>query len=157
MRRIKNGTALIGIILTGCIVPMEAQQKTAKKRFVPIADFSVLMPFQDALLDLKGAIEAGVNRQDYQRKLQTATGESLKAKARLPDDEDKPGIARHCFNSYGHVLRQYEIARIHWDQMLWMREHKYEHDASELEARLQKSWSDADDALEEALACARAR
>jgi hypothetical protein len=70
--------------------------KKAEKRTEP-ADFSVLTAFKDALLDLKGAVEVGVNRQDYQRKLQTATAESLKAKDRLPDsDENAYSPVTHC-------------------------------------------------------------
>ena len=130
---------------------------TAKKKIGP-ADLSVLTAFKDALLDLKGAVEVGVNRQDFQRKLQTATGEGLKAEDRLPDDEDKPGIVRRCFNSYSHALSQYKIAAIKWDLLLWLRERSihppgHEDRISEAEADLQTSWRDADHALDEARTC----
>jgi len=119
--------AFTAMILAGCAMPARAQQKpvskaaTPRKKIEPIPDFSVLTAFMDALLDLKGAVAAGVIRQDYQRKLQTATGESLKAEARLPDT---PGSVRRCFELYNYVLFDYQTSIWKWDDLLWWQNHK---------------------------------
>lgn len=55
---------------------MEAQQKPqpqkaapkagkAAKKIEPAPDFFLLTSFRDALLELKAAVETGVDRQDY--------------------------------------------------------------------------------------------
>jgi hypothetical protein len=124
MRRMKNGIALIAIILTACPVLVEAQRNTVKTKVV--ADFSVLTAFRDALLDVKGAVEAGVNRQDYQRKLQTATAESLKTETRISVHADKRVsadnyIVQSCFLRYNDALSSYKLAAAQFDSLINLR------------------------------------
>jgi hypothetical protein len=170
MRRTKTGVIFVAIIFAGCAVPVEAQQKPASKATIakkttPAPDFSALVAFRDSLLDLKGAVEAGVNREDYQRKLQTAVGESLKADARLPDgEEDKPGTVKHCFAAYRIALFDYQISAAKWSQLLIARRGNeeglpgYDDDrVSKAQEDLQASWKAADHALDEARTCTKAK
>jgi hypothetical protein len=174
----QKGIAFVAVIVAGWIVPAEAQQKAesktvaAKKKSADTAktqsavpDLSMLSPFRNALLDLKAAVEVGVSREDYQRKLQTAKAEGLKAEARLPDDDDtKPGIVRQCFMSYQLALLTYQRATSQWDILLTNRRGNAEglpgyDDAvvSKAEDDLHAIWKSADDKLNDARSCTKVK
>jgi hypothetical protein len=179
------------IILAGLTVPVRGQEapqkpvsKAATAKPKPAPDFSVLTAFKEALLDLKGAVEVGVNREDYQHKLQAATGESLKAEARLPDGKSR---VRSCLLSYQLVLSAHKLAAQQWDLLLQYRlslagaresedegmrddnvsvseyerrsayTSKLEAEVSQAETDLQTRWSDADERLNEAQTCTKAK
>lgn len=181
MRRMKNGVVIVAIIFAACTVRMEAQRKTVKKKTEPV-DFSVLTAFKGALLDLKGAVEVGVNREDYQRKLQTATGISLKTEDQVSGDNDSVQL---CFLAYKNALSSYKFAAVRFDFLIASRasllraqasldeaEHDYnylplsgrservdsaEAQVSEAEATLQAKWSNADRELDAAIVCSKTK
>ena len=77
MQRMKSRIVLVANIIAGSTMPVrgqDARQKPASKtpaatkKTVTAPDFSVLAAFKDALLDLKGAVDVGVNREDCRGK-----------------------------------------------------------------------------------------
>jgi len=137
-------------------LPVTAKQK-------PV-DYSALTALKDALLDLKGAVEVGVSRQDYQRKLQAATSEGLKADERVPDTCPSTIAGASCralvyrFNCYYAALSKYKLAASEWDILikhkLFLIQHNFDVDSNDyvpkIEADLQTAWSDAVAELDEA-------
>lgn len=85
----------------------------AKKATSKPPDFSALAPLNDALLELKGAVNVGVIYQDYLRKVQTAAGEELKAEDRIRGDVPYP--VTHRLLCYKITLLSYKSAVTAWE------------------------------------------
>jgi hypothetical protein len=132
-----------------CQTFAQANSPAIAKKKIEKLDYSVLTTFKDALLDLKGAVETGVNREDYQHKLQTAAGERLKAKDRLPDGDSNPVRVR--FFCYGIVLAHYDLAAGYWDLLL--EEDDVPTDAAKTKAALHELWGIAGHALDTVKTC----
>jgi hypothetical protein len=148
----------LGVLLLVVTVSVQAQQKpTTKVAAAKKPGFFTLTAYKDALSDLQGAVVAGVNRQDYQHKLQIAAAESIKAEDRLSEWEAKPPVTpltnavRACYRNYGSALFYYQWAATKWDHLLFV--HKDERDpdeASKADKSLQELWSKAETTLGQA-------
>jgi hypothetical protein len=86
-----------------------ASNKTAVKPIEKPVDYSALTAFKGVLLDLKAVVEVGVNRDDYQHRLQAASAESLKAGDVIPDGDTPLSNRFDCLCSGIRMMRHAQV------------------------------------------------
>jgi hypothetical protein len=122
---------------------------TRKKAPEKRTDFSSLASLKDTLIDLKAAIEVGINREDYSHKLQSIAAESLKADERLKENKASTAQLRDRLICYQHVLSDYKFAAIEWNDLTDAKRPTYDDlpginkQRSDAEDKLQQAWANA--------------